>query len=45
MPVERLPEPLLVERVADEPDRAREHEEAVEVADAHDLADLGLIFL
>lgn len=44
MPVQRLPQPLLVQRVPDQPDRAREDEEAVEVADAHDLADLGLFF-
>ena len=43
MPVQRLPQPLLVQRVPDQPDRAREDEEAVEVADPDDLADLGLV--
>lgn len=42
MPVQRLPEPLLVQRVPDQADRAGQDEEAVEVADANDLADLGL---
>lgn len=39
MAVQRLPQPLLVERVPDQPDRPREHEQAVEVPDADDLAD------
>jgi len=45
VPVQRLPEPLLIQRVADQPDGAREDEEAVEVPDPDYFADLGLLLL